>query len=149
MGTDGPDAKDDTLGAENTPVCLDRLDRRVHVDSAPASSETKSAMARSFLDSDYPAALALAEQVLSARPDDAMARAIAHECQVIMEIGPSVPVRQIVSAEPFDDRTASVLLLVDGRMTVEEIVYSSGLGPLETVRVIEELVEGGVLRLEA
>jgi hypothetical protein len=115
---------------------------------AMTKEDTSRAMARAFLDSDYPEALAFAEQVLFLAPQDSMARRVAHECRVIMEIGAAVPVRQSLSAEPFDDGTASVLMLVDGRMTVHEIVFTSGLEPLETVRVIEELVEKGVLRLQ-
>ena len=49
-----------------------------------------------------------------------------------------------------DGVAASILSLVDGRANVAEIAdlaESSGLGPGEALRRIEELVETGVLRL--
>jgi CRP-like cAMP-binding protein len=109
-------------------------------------------MARAFLDSDYPRALELARAVLAEAPGDVMAEAIAKECGVMNQLAASIPVRVAL----WDDRVdanedavaASVLSLVDGRTTVAEIAEQSGLAPAEAVRLIEEFVANGVLRLD-
>jgi CRP-like cAMP-binding protein len=117
-----------------------------------SNGSTAREMARAFLDSDYPRALALAHAVLAEAPGDAMAAAVAKECGTRNELASSIPVRVAM----LDDRVdadedavaASVLSLVDGRTTVAEIAEASGLSPAEAVRLIEDFVACGVLRLD-
>ncbi len=122
--------------------------------SEPPTSSTTRQMTQAFLDSDYPRALVLAETVLSSQPGDVMATAIAKECRAMRDLTSSIPVRAVM----WDDRVdanadgvaASILSLVDGRSSVAEIAdlaESSGLGPGEALRRIEEFIETGVLRL--
>ena len=47
--------------------------------------ESSREMCRRFLESDHPAALALAEELLETNPDDRMARAIAEQCRAALE----------------------------------------------------------------
>ena len=70
------------------------------------------------------------------------------------DLSSSIPVRAVMWDERVDAHAdavaASILSLVDGRSSVAEIAdlaESSGLGPGEALRRIEEFVENGVLRL--
>jgi hypothetical protein len=56
-----------------------------------ASADHAREMYRRFLESDYPDALAMAEQVLRERPDDVMALAIRTECQAAICKPETVP----------------------------------------------------------
>jgi CRP-like cAMP-binding protein len=81
-----------------------------------------------------------------------MAEAIAKECGTMNKLAASIPVRVAM----WDDRVdatedgvaASILSLVDGRATVAEIAEQSGLAPAEAVKLIEDFVASGVLRLD-
>ena len=57
------------------------------------AGEPSREMCRRFLESDHPAALALAETVLEANPNDRMARAIAEQCRAALERTSSSPPR--------------------------------------------------------
>ncbi len=63
-----------------------------------AGAERAREMYRRFLESDYPDALAMAEQVLRIQPDDVMALAIRTECQAALCKPETVPVP--ASSEP-------------------------------------------------
>ncbi len=122
--------------------------------SASANTTTTRQMTQAFLDSDYPRAAALAETVLAEQPGDVMATAIAKECRAMRDLASSIPVRAVMWDERVDADAdgvaASILSLVDGRTSVSEIAElaeSSGLGPGEALRRIEEFIETGVLRL--
>lgn len=58
-----------------------------------SAGEPSREMCRRFLESDHPAALALAESVLEANPNDRMARAIAEQCRAALERSSSPPPR--------------------------------------------------------
>jgi hypothetical protein len=139
------DEADDT--GEVTPLRSITAPTRLVSDGATARE-----MARAFLDSNYPRALELAHAVLVDEPGDVMAEAIAKECGAMNKVASSIPVRVTL----WDDRVdasedgvaASVLSLVDGRTTVAEIAEQSGLAPAEAVRLIEEFVASGILRLD-
>jgi hypothetical protein len=130
------------------------LSTRSSTSEPPPSTTTTRQMTQAFLDSDYPRAAALAETVLADQPGDVMATAIAKECRAMRDLASSIPVRAVM----WDDRVdadadgvaASILSFVDGRTSVAEIAdlaESSGLGPGEALRRIEEFIETGVLRL--
>jgi hypothetical protein len=142
------DDRDTVPAAEPLPLSTSPSER------SAASTTAQRQMTQAFLDSDYPRALEIAQGVLAEQPGDVMAAAIAKECRAIRDLTSSIPVRAIM----WDDRVdadadgvaASILSLVDGRSSVSEIAdlaESSGLGPGEALRRIEELVETGVLRL--
>jgi hypothetical protein len=108
-------------------------------------------MVRCFLQSQYPRALALAELVLCDTPDDPLASAIALECRTLLERGSSIPVRTAMlddRIDPDDRHGIALLRLVDGSSSVQEIAEASELAPREAIRLIEEFVELGVLRLD-
>jgi hypothetical protein len=107
-------------------------------------------MATCFLTGDFPRALALAERVLSETPEHALASALAFECRALVERGSSIPVRisSIDAIDSEDRRSRTVLALVDGQASVAEIAKASDLAPLEALKLLDEFVAMGVLRLE-
>jgi hypothetical protein len=119
---------------------------RVVEGSAKAVGE----MTRCFLTSDYPTALTFAELILYDVPEHPLASAIAFECRALLARGSSVPVRTASQGniDPSDPRTSQLLTLVDGRSTLAEIAKASDLAPLEALRLIDEFVAIGVLRIE-
>jgi hypothetical protein len=111
-------------------------------------------MGRCFLASDYPMALTLAELVLSEQPDHGLASALATECRALRKRGSSIPVcnssvREVIEIiEEGDPRGTAVLRRVDGHSSVAEIARASELTPREALRVFDEFVATGVLRLD-
>jgi hypothetical protein len=151
-----PAGKEEGRGGEGEIEDTGEMTPLTHVTSPTrvvASTATARDMARAFLDSDYPRALSLARVVLTESPGDVMAEAIAKECGIMHKLAMSIPVRVAL----WDDRVdatedgvaASLLSLVDGRTSVAEIAAQSGLAPAEAVRLIEEFVASGLLRLHA
>jgi tetratricopeptide (TPR) repeat protein len=105
-----------------------------------------------YLASDYRGALALAEELLARRPDDAMAIAIRSECEAAIELRSSVPVAadpEVVAAAELDPKSASLLARVDGVSSVEAIAASSDMPEADALRLVETLLARGLLRLEA
>lgn len=137
-----PEALED---GESTLASLDTEDATF--DSGKTESGRE--MYRRFLESDYPQALALAEQHLASFPEDPMALAIAHESRAAIELRKSVPVlrRTLGAPRELGAREALMLARVDGVSTVGEITDQSGLPPTEALHLMEELFEAGVLEL--
>ncbi len=67
-----------------------------------ASADRAREMYRRFLESDYPDALAMAEEVLRLQPDDVMALAIQTECQAAIFRPETVPAPAPTDPERFD-----------------------------------------------
>jgi hypothetical protein len=113
-------------------------------------AHTVGEMTRCFLTSDYPSALTLADHILSEVPDHPLAAAVAFECRAMLARGSSIPVRTAPpeSVDSSDPHTSQLLRLVDGRTTLADIAKASDLAPLEALRLVDEFVAAGVLRLE-
>jgi hypothetical protein len=76
-------------------------------------------MYRRFLESEYPDALAMAEEVLRERPDDVMAQAIAGECRAALArpLPPTVPAPPMSSAPPRDSEAPTTFRLPEEEAT--------------------------------
>jgi hypothetical protein len=141
-----PAPRPDTSTEAALEACTEPGATRVGEGCAHAVGE----MTRCFLTSDYPSALTLADHILSEVPEHPLASAIAFECRAMLARGSSIPVRTAPpdSVDSSDPHTSQLLMLVDGRTTLADIAKASDLAPLEALRLIDEFVASGVLRLE-
>jgi hypothetical protein len=85
-----------TGGEEHESVSTGRSDAVVASGGASAARE----LYRRFLDSEYPVALAMAEEVLRQQPDDFMAQAIVAECRAALSSDTVPPPADTVPAPP-------------------------------------------------
>jgi hypothetical protein len=85
-----------------------------------SASETRAReMYRRFLESDYPDALAMAEEVLRERPNDVMALAIAGECKSALArtLSPTIPAPAQSSVPPRDSELPTSFRLPEEEAT--------------------------------
>ena len=106
---------------------------------------------------DYEGALAMADLILAARPDNLLAHEFRANCCAALEdvyafrLGAlnciPVVVRLPAQAEsPYvDHRTGFVLSLIDGSSTLETIVDASGMPKSDALRILHDLLERGVV----
>ena len=115
-------------------------------------------MRESFASGDYGQALSIADRILGAEPSHALARAFRADCCAALEdvyvfrLGPMdrVPVVDRVPAptDPIfanDHRAGFLLSLVDGVSTLETIVDACGMPKLDALRILNDLVERGIV----
>jgi hypothetical protein len=108
---------------------------------------------------DYSGALAVAEQLLAADPQDEQAQRYADSCRRVLE---QMFVAKLGSLDQtprvavtgdrlrwlsLDHRAGFVLSLIDGTSTVEELLDISGMPRIETLRTLCDLVEQNVVVL--
>jgi hypothetical protein len=102
---------------------------------------------------DYTGALAIAEKLLEADPNDATVSGVADNCRTVLrqmcvaKIGPMdrVPMvmvpRDLLRWLSIDRRAGFVLSLVDGVSSLEMILDVSGMPELDTLRILTELAQ--------
>ncbi|MBN1610247.1 MAG: hypothetical protein JW940_26705 [Polyangiaceae bacterium] len=130
--------------------------------SVPSSDMSTAGAARLELQDryaigDFTGALALAERLLQADAGDAEAERYARSCRNVLTemytarlgslhqlITVAVPPTQVRWLS-LDHRAGFVLSLVDNASTVEELLDISGMPPLDTLRILTELLEQGVI----
>jgi len=129
---------------------------------AAAASEVEGigrAMYGSYLESDFPAALVLAERVLEKEPEHALAHLVADRCRAVLgapgrRLAPSsvVRVRQPLpdhAALELDTTSMFVLGHVDGVADAETVAALSGIPPHVALDHLHALLDLGVLELVA
>lgn len=116
------------------------------------------AMYGSYLESDFPEALVLAERVLERQPDHALAQVVAERCRVILEqaqaprLQPSSIVRVRSSPEELaglvlDAKSERVLVHVDGVSDLHRIAELSGIPTHEALDRLHALLDLGVVEV--
>jgi hypothetical protein len=112
-------------------------------------------MRKHFARGQYDTALALADSLLAEQPLDAYAREYVATCLLAL-LGPRaihrVPRITVARSElatlPLDPRAAFVLMHIDGTATVEMILDVCAMSEHEALRLLVELKDMGVLRVE-
>lgn len=116
------------------------------------------AMYGSYLESDFPEALVLAERVLERQPDHALAQVVADRCRAILEkspaprLQPSSVLRVRSSPEELaglvlDAKSERVLVHVDGVSDLHRIAELSGISTHEALDRLHALLDLGVLEV--
>ncbi len=118
----------------------------------PAAGERPSAVAMEayFAENNFEAAMVMAEALLERDPSHTAARDCLERCDFMLVTSYTtelvqthrVPVRTAEpppGLPPFQPHVQTVLALVDGKRTAEEILVASGLGKLECLRALAEL----------
>lgn len=115
------------------------------------------AMYGSFLESDFPEALVLAERVLAEQPDHALAQAVVDRCRAVLSLPPtpllpSSVVRLRSSPEDLatlvlDETSEAVLAHVDGVSDAAAIAKRSGVSRIETMDRLSALMNLGVVEV--
>jgi hypothetical protein len=113
-----------------------------------------------FFGGDHAGALAIAEELVSRRPDDSSANDFADECRRMIEkgylqrIGGSVAcvLRLAVSIQELhrhalNHRAGFLVSRVDGQSSVDALLDVGAMPRLEALRIVAELLESGVLEL--
>jgi len=117
------------------------------------------AMYGSYLASDFPEALTLAEQVLQQQPDHALAQLVAMRCRARLasetpRLGPASIVRVKSSPEELldlalDATSVLVLRAIDGIADAATVADLVAIPPAETLDRLHELLELGVVEVVA
>jgi hypothetical protein len=123
-------------------------------------NELRAELADAFFGGRYSVALALAEELVSRRPEDAHARDFSDECRRMIEkeclqrIGgslTSVPVLALsihdLHRHSLDHRAGFLVSRVDGESSIEVLLDVGAMPRLEALTMLRDLVETGVLRL--
>jgi hypothetical protein len=149
---------------EPAPVELESNTRlRTHAPTAVThlpTIELRAALADEFFEGNYATALALADELVSRRPEDSSARDYGDECRRMLEkqllhrIGGSVvrvPVLAIAMRDlpthKLDHKAGFVVSRVDGELSIEGLLDVGAMPRLDALKIIADLVEAGVLRL--
>jgi hypothetical protein len=117
-------------------------------------------MGECFSWGDYAGALTMADLILVGQPDNALAREIRAKCRTTLEdvyafrLGPldRIPVVVALSKRTgnraIDNRTGFLLSLIDGSSTLESILIACALPRLDALRILDDLVQRGVVAFE-
>jgi len=150
---------------EPAPVELESNTRlRTHAPTSVAhlgTAELRAALGDEFFEGNYATALAMADELVSRRPDDASAKDYGDECRRMLEkqflhrIGGSVvrvpvlaiPLREL-SAHKLDHKAGFVISRIDGELSIEGLLDVGAMPRLDALRIVADLVEAGVLRLK-
>ena len=108
---------------------------------------------------DFSGALSIAERLLALDASDAEAKRYAHSCQTVLKemytarlgaldsiVTARVPSEQVRWLS-LDHRAGFVLSLVDNASTVETLLDISGMAQLDTLKILVELLDQGVISL--
>jgi hypothetical protein len=124
------------------------------------SDDRITAMRECFAFGDYVGALTMADLILTAQPDNLLAREFRTNCRVALEdvyafrLGPldRVPVVAIVREQTgnraIDGRIGFLLSLIDGASTLEAILDVCALPRLDALRILHDLVQRGTVTFE-
>jgi hypothetical protein len=117
------------------------------------------AMYESYLESDFPEALALAEHVVERQPENALAQAVVTRCRAALgdasqpRLEPSSVVRlkSGVAADALgvDARSLVVLAHVDGVIDAATVAELAGISRLEALEHLHALLDEGILEVVA
>jgi hypothetical protein len=118
------------------------------------------AMYASYLESNFPEALVLAEHVVEKQPDHALAQAVVTRCKAVLgddaqqpRLEPSSVVRLKpgVAAEALgvDGRSLVVLAHVDGVIDAATVAQLAGMSRVETLEHLHALLDEGILEVVA
>jgi hypothetical protein len=122
--------------------------------------DLRAALTDKFFGGDHAGALAIAEELVSRRPDDSSANDFADECRRMIEkgylerIGGSVArvLRLAVSIQELhrhalNHRAGFLVSRVDGQSSIDALLDVGAMPRLEALGIIAELLESGVLEL--
>jgi hypothetical protein len=110
---------------------------------------------------DYQSALALAEAILADNPAHIAALGYAESCRQMLrqmylsKIGDTSLIPHIVVTPDqllrlgLDLRGARLVASIDGTLTIDDVVGVSGLPPLDALKLLNELLEDGVIELDS
>lgn len=130
-------------------------DSRAGGSSIPVEEiEPSEGMFRLFLAGERERALKLAQEILTVRPDDAIAASVVAQClpasglEAEMDSVPEIlaPI-SLESSSAIDHRAPFLLSRIDGSCTLEQIVAEAGFDRIEALRILHDLVSQGVIRL--
>lgn len=116
------------------------------------------AMYASYLESNFPEALVLAEHVVDKQPDHALAHAVVTRCKAVLgdeqpRLQPSsvVRLRRGVEADALgvDERSLVVLAHVDGVIDAATVAQLAGMTRVETLEHLHALLDEGILEVVA
>lgn len=114
------------------------------------------AMYASYLESNFPEALVLAEHVVEKQPDHALAQAVVTRCKVVLgdedkRLQPSSVVRLKPGIEAdvagVDARSLVLLAHVDGVIDAATVAELAGMTRVETLEHLHALLDEGILEL--
>lgn len=136
------------------PAFLQRAKKKsVRQDLPPTEEEMNERVALG----DYTGALAMAEQLLAASPDNANVASVAENCRTVLrqmyiaKIGPMDHVPMVMVPRDqlrwlsIDHRAGFVLSLVDGVSSLEMILDVSGMPELDALRILTELAQQRII----
>ena len=117
------------------------------------------AMYASYLESNFPEALVLAEHVVEKQPDHALAQAVVTRCKAVLgdddekRLQPSSVVRLKPGLEAdslgVDARSLVVLAHVDGVIDAAMVAQLAGMTRVETLEHLHALLDEGILEVVA
>lgn len=117
------------------------------------------AMYASYLESDFPEALVLAEHVVEQQPDHALAQAVVTRCKAVLgdpgdrRLEPSSIVRLKPGMDPdalaVDARSLVVLAHVDGIIDAATVAELAGISRVEALEHLHALLDDGILEVVA
>jgi hypothetical protein len=150
-----------TEPAPEDPASSTRLRARASIAEGGSEVErTRAELAEKFFAADYPGALALAEHLASLDPTDGSARDFAEECRRMLERAYAarlgsldrVPVLAVgmheLRGRSLDNQAGFLLSRIDGVSTLEALLDVCAMPRLDALRLVTQLVEDEVLRLE-
>src|SRR5690606_22276529 len=168
LDLDGPGAASSALElAENAPASERTGDSELDFDVPPArrtheppsTDSAQASMKDRYALGDYTGALVAAEDILARQPEHLEALHYAERCREVLTQMYSARLgslaQTVVIAIPNDEirwlsldhRAGFLLSLVDGTLTIEEILDISGMSRLDALRVIFTLVDPRVITL--
>jgi len=117
------------------------------------------AMYSSYLESNFPEALVLAEHVVEKQPDHALAQAVVTRCKAVLgdsepsKLQPSSVVRLKPGVEAdglaVDARSLVVLAHVDGVIDAATVAQLAGISRVEALEHLHALLDEGILEVVA
>jgi hypothetical protein len=131
----------------------------VMIDATTEVDTLARAMYASYLESNFPEALVLAEHVVEQAPDHALAQAVVTRCKAVLgdnsqkRLHPSSVVRLKPGLEAeslgVDDRSLVVLAHVDGVIDAATVAELAGMTRIETLEHLHALLDEGILEVVA
>jgi hypothetical protein len=131
----------------------------VVLDGASEIETLARAMYSSYLESNFPEALVLAEHVVEQQPDHALAHAVVTRCKAVLgddtqpRLHPSSVVRLKDGVEAdalgVDSRSLVVLAHVDGVIDAATVAQLAGMSRVETLEHLHALLDEGLLEVVA
>jgi hypothetical protein len=141
--------------ARDTPKTMAAAEPIVITDASEVETLAR-AMYSSYLESNFPEALVLAEHVVDKQPDHALAQAVVTRCKAVLgdedtRLQPSSVVRLKPGIEAddlgVDERSLVVLAHVDGVTDAATVAELAGMTRIETLEHLHALLDDGILEL--